>query len=161
MAILSDEKSTPAWLFDKLHDGFRFTLDVCASEENRKCEKFFSQADDGLKQSWEGHTCWMNPPYSRGELAQWLTKASEQKTLGVTTLALVMGDTSCEWYHNAVPSVTAFCFMKGRVSFNGIKAGARFPSHLLLFMPESECPTNTKCGYFWDLERFISIYGKC
>ncbi len=37
---------------NKLHGPF--TLDVCASVENAKCERFFTRVDDGLAQEWSG-----------------------------------------------------------------------------------------------------------
>lgn len=33
----SDEWETPQALFDELNKEFHFTLDVCATEKNRKC----------------------------------------------------------------------------------------------------------------------------
>ena len=40
------------------------TLDVCATPENAKCEKYYRSEEDGLKQEWKG-LCWMNPPCGR------------------------------------------------------------------------------------------------
>lgn len=56
-ALLSsqtDEWATPQELFDKLDATFHFTLDPCATEENHKCEKYFTREQDGLKQDWGG-----------------------------------------------------------------------------------------------------------
>ena len=50
----TDEWETPQDLFDKLNSVFHFTLDVCASDENHKCAKYFTREQDGLKQSWGG-----------------------------------------------------------------------------------------------------------
>jgi phage N-6-adenine-methyltransferase len=52
---------TPREFFQKLDKEFGFTLDVCATEDNAVCEKFYTVADDGLVQPWYG-VCWMNPP---------------------------------------------------------------------------------------------------
>ena len=49
------------------------TLDVCATIENVKCEKYYRSEEDGLKQEWKG-ICWMNPPYGR-EIGKWIKKA--------------------------------------------------------------------------------------
>lgn len=43
---LSDEYSTPQWLFDMLNAEFHFTLDPSATEFNTKCPKFFTMQDD-------------------------------------------------------------------------------------------------------------------
>lgn len=50
----TDKWSTPQWLFDRLNQIFCFTLDVCADETNHKCDKYFTENDDGLKKSWGG-----------------------------------------------------------------------------------------------------------
>lgn len=43
---------TPQDLFDKLNEEFHFTLDVCATEKNHKCERYFTPEQDGLSQNW-------------------------------------------------------------------------------------------------------------
>ena len=48
----SDEWATPQALFDELNNEFNFNLDVCATEENHKCEAYFTKADDGLSKNW-------------------------------------------------------------------------------------------------------------
>lgn len=69
----TDMWATPQPLFDLLDSVFRFDIDVCATAENAKCARFFTDADDGLQQEWRG-TCWMNPPYGRG-IGEWVKKA--------------------------------------------------------------------------------------
>ena len=50
----SDEWETPQDLFDKLNETYHFDLDVCATEQNAKCDRFFDATQDGLKKSWGG-----------------------------------------------------------------------------------------------------------
>lgn len=50
----TDNWATPQHLFDELHKEFNFTLDPCASQDNAKCEKFFTKEEDGLKQNLGG-----------------------------------------------------------------------------------------------------------
>lgn len=50
----SDEWETPQDLFDKLNEIYHFDMDVCATEQNAKCDRFFDKAQDGLKKSWGG-----------------------------------------------------------------------------------------------------------
>jgi len=59
---VSSEWDTPQDFFDKLNAQFDFTLDPCATEANAKCDKYFTPEDDGLSQSWKGHTVFVNPP---------------------------------------------------------------------------------------------------
>lgn len=69
----SEEWATPWEVFKPLDDEFHFTLDVCATKENRKCEKFFTKEQDGLKQDWTGETVWCNPPYGK-DIWKWCRK---------------------------------------------------------------------------------------
>lgn len=72
------EWETPQDLFDKLSMEYGgFTLDVCATEQNKKCEKYFNKEIDGLEQSWQGEVCWMNPPYGR-EIGEWIKKRTKK-----------------------------------------------------------------------------------
>jgi hypothetical protein len=45
--------STPQSLFDKLDAEFNFTVDVCATEQNRKCGTYFSPEVNGLAKADE------------------------------------------------------------------------------------------------------------
>jgi len=48
----SDEWSTPQDVFDQLDAEFHFSLDSCANASNHKCERYFTQEQNGLKFSW-------------------------------------------------------------------------------------------------------------
>ena len=50
----TDEWATPQSLFDELNNEFCFDLDPCATEENHKCAKYYTQADNGLNMAWGG-----------------------------------------------------------------------------------------------------------
>jgi phage N-6-adenine-methyltransferase len=65
---LGDEWYTPKWLFDGL--GLTFSIDVCGPVDRTHisvpCERYYTEADDGLTSPWDG-TIWCNPPYSEPE----------------------------------------------------------------------------------------------
>jgi site-specific DNA-methyltransferase (adenine-specific) len=42
----TDLRATPQAFFDKLDSEFHFTLDPCATRENAKCEKYFTEKED-------------------------------------------------------------------------------------------------------------------
>lgn len=58
MAYINRAKSveweTPQDFFDDLNNEFNFNLDVASTDENAKCEKHFTEKEDGLKCSWGG-----------------------------------------------------------------------------------------------------------
>ena len=73
----SDEWSTPLDIFKELDDEFNFTLDPCATEQNHKCDLYFTAEKDGLSQDWEGHRVFCNPPYSN--ISAWVEKHFEKQ----------------------------------------------------------------------------------
>lgn len=61
----TDLWATPQDFFDKLDKIFHFQVDVCATAENAKCAKYYTEETNGLAQDWTG-VCWLNPPYGGG-----------------------------------------------------------------------------------------------
>lgn len=126
------EWATPQWLFDELNNEFGFTLDVCALPDNAKCEKYYTPDVDGIKQSWENNTCWMNPPYGR-EISKWVQKAYKESRQS-TVVCLLPARTDTRWWHD-------YCmkgeirFLRGRLKFGQAKNSAPFPSAIVIFRP--------------------------
>jgi phage N-6-adenine-methyltransferase len=111
----SQEWETPQDLFDALNEKHKFTLDPCATFDNRKCEKFFTKLDDGLKQSWKNERVFMNPPYGR-LIGKWIAKALDETVDSATTVCLIPARTDTRWWHNyAVKGAVEF--LKGRLEF--------------------------------------------
>lgn len=53
----TDEWETPQEFFNMLDTEFHFNLDPCASDENHKCDKYYTIADDGISKNWGGTEC--------------------------------------------------------------------------------------------------------
>lgn len=127
----ADDWETPQWLFDQLNAEFGFTLDVCATPDNAKCERYYTKAEDGLAQDWSG-VCWMNPPYGR-EIGRWIEKAYESSLGGGTVVCLLPSRTDTKWWHDYCMKATDIRFIKGRLKFGGSKNSAPFPSVIVIF----------------------------
>src|SRR5947209_20021973 len=97
----STEWQTPPEVFDPLHKEFHFTLDVCATLSNTKVPKYFTAAEDGLKQDWSQDVCWMNPPYGRS-IIKWVKKAYEESLKGALVVCLLPARTDTKWFHDYV-----------------------------------------------------------
>ena len=134
----TDEWATPQNLFDELNREFGFTLDPCATAENAKCAKFFTAADDGLKQDWRGHTVFMNPPYGRA-IGLWMAKAYGAAQDAATVVCLVPARTDTAWWHRYSIKGEIRC-LRGRLKFGGCKNSAPFPSAIVVFRPPSSSP---------------------
>lgn len=131
----TDLWETPQDLFDKLNNEFQFTLDVCATPENAKCDKFYTEEQDGLEHPWEG-TVWCNPPYGRG-IGQWVRRALFASVSGATVVMLLPARTDTKWFHDYIykRNNVEIRFIRGRLKFGGSKNSAPFPSMVVVFMP--------------------------
>lgn len=131
----TDDWATPQGYFDAVNKEFGFTLDVCASNENAKCERFFTVSDNGLEKDWAGEVCWMNPPYGK-TIKDWMKKAFQSSTSGATVVCLVPSRTDTAWWHDYAMK-GEIRFIRGRLKFGGAKNSAPFPSALVIFRPPS------------------------
>ena len=116
--------------FFKKYDKYKFEIDVCATDDNAKCDKYFTEEIDGLSQEWKG-VCWMNPPYGR-TIKQWMKKAYESSLAGATVVCLVPARTDTNWWHDYAMKGDIE-FIKGRLKFGGSKNSAPFPSAVVVF----------------------------
>ena len=130
----TDQWATPQDFFDKLDAEFHFTLDPCADEFNRKCEKFFTKEQDGLAKDWTGERVFCNPPYGR-EIQHWVRKCFKEVMEGGCPLAvmLIPSRTDTKWFHDYVYGKSEVRFIKGRLKFGGAKYNAPFPSMVVVF----------------------------
>ena len=121
---------TPQDFFKKYDDVYKIETDVCATDDNAKCAKYYTEEMDGLSQEWRG-VCWMNPPYGR-TIGNWMKKAYESSLEGATVVCLVPARTDTGWWHNYAMKGDIE-FIKGRLKFGGSKNSAPFPSAVVVF----------------------------
>lgn len=126
----TDLWATPQDFFNKLNNEFWFTLDPCSTEDNHKCDKYFTKEQDGLKQSRDNEIVYCNPPYGR-ELKKWVKKWSEIKK-GITVM-LLPARTDTSRFHDYIYNKAEIRFVKGRLKFWWSKNSAPFPSMVVIF----------------------------
>ena len=131
----SDLWATPQPFFDRLDQRFKFQLDACAQEWNSKCDKFYSETQNGLTQPWESWT-WCNPPYS--QIKWWYAKALHEACRGASSVLLTFARTDTKAFHEYVMLATEIIFIKGRIRFvdpatRKISNPAPAPSMLVIY----------------------------
>ena len=126
----SNEWATPPELFAKLDKEFHFTLDPCATQDNAKCQKFYTKADDGLSKSWAGEIVFMNPPYGR-EIGHWMRKAYIETSALV--VCLIPSRTDTKYWHEYCMRANEIRLIQGRVKFGDGLQSAPFPSSIVIF----------------------------
>jgi phage N-6-adenine-methyltransferase len=129
----TDQWATPQDFFDGLNNEFNFTLDPCADEFNHKCNKYFTEEQDGLKQDWQGERVFCNPPYG-SVLKDWVKKCSdESKKPNTKVVMLIPARTDTKYFHEYIYNKSEIRFIKGRLKFGSSTNSAPFPSMVVIF----------------------------
>ena len=129
----SNEWATPQDLFDELNKEFDFTLDPCSRNGNHKCANYFTQKENGLLQSWNKNSVFMNPPYG-GQTGFWIRKAYEESIRGATVVCLIVSATDRSYWHDFIfPHAAQIRFLRGRLKFGDSKLSAPFASAIIVF----------------------------
>ena len=136
------EWATPDSVWKPLDAEFHFTLDVCATAENTRCQRYHTKETNGLRQPWDG-VCWMNPPYGR-EMIAWLKRAVAERDNGVTTVALIPARTNTGWWHDIVTPNSEVRFVRGRPRFGDADHGLPFPLAVVIFRGSHVLPSNNR-----------------
>ena len=128
---VKDTWETPPKLFQPLDDEFCFDLDVCASADNTKCDRYFDREANGLEQDWGRLTCFCNPPYSH--IMPWVKKCITAAEQGAVVVLLLPGDTSTKWWHLVSSRASERRELLGRVRFVHAPGSPKFGSVLFVF----------------------------
>ena len=128
----------------------RIDLDPASSaiaNETVRAEKFFSAEDDGLEKEWFGRI-WLNPPYAREMISQFVDKllASDFEA------AIVLTDAATEtrWFRKLADKSAAIVFTTGRINF--LKGGKY----------EAGTPTRGQSFFYFGAEpdKFCEVFQK-
>lgn len=110
-----DEWLTPPEIVTALGE---FDLDPC-SPINRPwptAKQHFTVNDNGLMRDWFGRV-WLNPPYDRGVMIQWLMKMA----MHGRGVSLIPARTDTDSFHSAVfEHCNSILFVKGRLTFYNV-----------------------------------------
>ncbi len=141
------DHATPPVLLGCIQSTFHcdLDLDLAASAENKKCERFISLEMDSLKQDWkkvleeqesEEHefwreeyiAAWLNPPF-RG-VDPWMEKCAEESAKGCRIVSLTLASLGTGWYRNHVEGNALSLVLRKRITFLGQKDP--FPKELMV-----------------------------
>lgn len=130
----TNDWSTPQDFFDELNTEFQFTLDPCADKYNHKCEKYYTEEDDGLLQDWGGEIVFCNPPYGKA-IKDWVRKAYiEGCKPNTTVVMLIPARTDTTYFHDYIyHDAKEIRFIRGRLKFGNSKNAAPFPSMVVVY----------------------------
>lgn len=133
------DRRTPRPLFDALHAEFGFTLDAAASIDNHLCDRYYTEADDGLRQDWAGDAgggaVYVNPPFATA--GAWIAKAAATAAAGTrVVMVLPVRTGTAAWHASIFGNPRAeIRFLLGRLNYDGDGGGAPFDSAIVIFHP--------------------------
>ena len=141
MSSASCEWATPQALVDRCAaECGGFDLDPCCDHGTQKAPRYYTATDDGLRMPWAGRV-WLNPPWARRRgmsIEPWLCSAYQATRGGDCSVvyALVPARPDTRWWAKWATLAHEVRLLKGRVKFvaeDGVRAGAPFPSALLIY----------------------------
>lgn len=147
---------TPKDFFNLLNEKFHFTLDPCASDTNHKCAKYYTIKDNGLVQSWQGESVFVNPPFSESE--KWIAKAylESQKPKTKVVMIIPSRTDTVYWHKHIMANAYQIWFCKGRINFelNGQKPknGSTFPLAVIIFDESVRLAVQMVKSWDWKAE---------
>lgn len=140
-ASIKQDWETPPEVFDKLNEEFHFDFDLAANAENTKCERWFSEEEDAMKQPWAG-VCWLNPPYGKDKdhkLSNWVIKAYHESAKDdCTVVMLIPARTNTKWWHEYCMKADEVRLVCGRPKFIGAMHGLPQPLAVVVFSGNGE-----------------------
>lgn len=94
-------------------------FDIAASPENRKAERYWTEADNALDQDWNNlGLAWLNPPFAN--IAAWAESCKAAlSTNQQRTLLLVPASVGSNWFRDHVHRHALVLGVNGRLSFDG------------------------------------------
>ena len=135
-----DYFETPDWLFKQIQEttGLRFETDICAIDENSKCDGYIDEEMDALKHNYkyscEPHFC--NPPRSKnGKFVNKVYEIWKEFNYDIVML-LCWNDLGNKYGEKLLPLIISGkikVYNLGKVKFykNGIES--EYPSRLTYF----------------------------
>jgi|SRR5580692_4229644 phage N-6-adenine-methyltransferase len=139
---ITDQWATPWDFFNELHKEFNFTLDVCASPENAKCNDYYTVDQNALCLPWTtSGTAWCNPPYSHAK--QWVEKSYNESLAGQRVVMLLNVATDTSYWHQYIFPFAEIRFLRGRVRFvppplrQPAQDAPRYANAVIIFHPYS------------------------
>ena len=125
-----DDRALPQELWQLLiQNRFNLTIDVAAAAHNAKLDRYWTEEDNALVQSWAGERVYCNPPYS--DIGPWVRKAWSETEAEIIVMLLPGNRTEQSWWQQEIEprrdrpgSPLRVEFLPGRLRF--LKPGQQF-----------------------------------
>ena len=116
---------TPPYVLEPVRTALgRIDLDPCTEDDNpTAANNFYTVADDGLAQPWEGNV-YCNPPYGKAR-EPWVKRCIEHAAQGEKVVLLIPSHTDTRVVQSCFRSANFAVFIRGRVKFGVLRENRR------------------------------------
>ena len=129
-----DDWCTPPEIVERVRRVFggSIGLDPCSNANSvvHAEEEYRLPEHDGLHESWNWRTIYVNPPYGRG-IGDWLCRCAMASMEGSGVIALIPAAPDTKAWRDQVECAQAVCFVHGRITFLGAPSAAPMPSAIV------------------------------
>ena len=87
---------TPTYIWEELNNEFKFTCDMCASDENHLVDKYYTIDNSALDKDWNGEIGYVHPLFD-SKIGKFVEKASKSKGIFVF---LLPASTHTKYFHD-------------------------------------------------------------
>ena len=88
---------TPRDIWEALNKEFKFSVDICASDDNHLVNKYYTKEDSALTKDWSNEVAYIHPLFDQN-IGRFVKKAFETKNL--TAVFLLPASTHTVYFHN-------------------------------------------------------------
>ena len=135
-----------------------YDLDACANAHNTKVpDNYITETENALFVDWNGQRVWCNPPYSRGNVDNFVVKAVEQCGKNKKDIIMLLNvDPSTKYFKRILENAKAIVYVtSGRIKFvktqdNELKSSPLKPSMFILFSSSKKTDEFVRT-YYCDL----------
>lgn len=148
--------------------GQYYDLDACANLHNTKVPtNYITEKENAFFVDWNGERVWCNPPYSRGNVDNFIAKTIEQCQKSPKDVIMLLNvDPSTKYFKRILENAKAIVYVtRGRIQFvktsdNEVKSDPKRPNMFVLFS-SSKKPDEFVRTYYCDLELLENAGNDC
>lgn len=85
----------PLEIWKELSKEFNFTIDICASNDNHLCDRYYTKENSSLNHNWDNEVAFVHPLFD-GKIGKFVEKASKHKG---TFVFLLPASTHTKYFH--------------------------------------------------------------
>lgn len=141
-----DDRALPPPVFSRLHERFRFTVDVAAAAHNTKLPRYYTRENSGLEAGWARERVYCNPPFSN--IAPWVRKAWSESSCPLVVMLLPANRTEQVWWQKWIETRRDQPGSPLRVEFMAQRQRFLFPGQTEI-LPDNRPPFGC-CLCIWD-----------